>query len=328
MTPMSTKQGLVAVIGGCNLDIGGVSAGPLVPGDSNPGAVRSAPGGVGRNMANVLALLGVPVELVTAIGGDGAGRQLTESCARQGIGLSWALLEQDCPTSIYLYLAEPGGEMVAAISDMEIQRLLTPAYLEKIGPQLAKAEIWLCDTNPPAETLARLAGLAAGAGRPLFVDGVSTVKAAKLLPILGQLHTLKVNKLEAEELLGRSFPDEEGEEACLWFLERGLRQIVISLGERGACYASRGGGPAEKPLHGRLPCFPGFHMANTTGCGDAFTAGLVWAYREGWDLETATRAGLALGAVTGVSPGAVNPAVRESLIRKMLGQERPELRVE
>ena len=69
-------------------------------------------------------------------------------------------------------------------------------------------------------------------------------------------------------------------------------------------------------------------MANTTGCGDAFTAGLVWAYREGWDLETATRAGLALGAVTGVSPGAVNPAVRESLIRKMLGQERPELRVE
>ena len=58
------------VVGGVNMDIGGVSAGPLVPADSNPGAVRMSLGGVGRNIAHNMALLGVDTRLLTAFGDD------------------------------------------------------------------------------------------------------------------------------------------------------------------------------------------------------------------------------------------------------------------
>ena len=58
------------VVGGVNMDIGGVSAGPLVPADSNPGAVRMSLGGVGRNIAHNMALLGVDTRLLTAFGAD------------------------------------------------------------------------------------------------------------------------------------------------------------------------------------------------------------------------------------------------------------------
>ena len=59
-----------AVVGGVNLDIGGQSDGPLVPGDSNPGRVRISLGGVGRNIAHNMALLGLDVRFLTAFGDD------------------------------------------------------------------------------------------------------------------------------------------------------------------------------------------------------------------------------------------------------------------
>ncbi|MFR1754452.1 MAG: PfkB family carbohydrate kinase [Oscillospiraceae bacterium] len=59
-----------AVVGGVNMDIGGQSDGPLVPGDSNPGRVRISLGGVGRNIAHNMALLGLDVRFLTAFGDD------------------------------------------------------------------------------------------------------------------------------------------------------------------------------------------------------------------------------------------------------------------
>ena len=50
------------VVGGVNLDIGGRSFGKLVPADSNPGQVRTSLGGVGRNIAHNMALLGMDVK--------------------------------------------------------------------------------------------------------------------------------------------------------------------------------------------------------------------------------------------------------------------------
>ena len=60
----------VVVVGGVNLDIGGRSLAKLVPEDSNPGQVRTSLGGVGRNIAHNMALLGLDVRLLTAFGDD------------------------------------------------------------------------------------------------------------------------------------------------------------------------------------------------------------------------------------------------------------------
>ena len=51
----------VVVVGGVNLDIGGRPHGELVAADSNPGQVRMSLGGVGRNIAHNMALMGLDV---------------------------------------------------------------------------------------------------------------------------------------------------------------------------------------------------------------------------------------------------------------------------
>lgn len=74
----------VTVIGGANVDIGGRPAAALALHDSNPGFVTQRFGGVGRNVAHNLALLGLPVSFITALGGDLYGSGLRESCRAPG----------------------------------------------------------------------------------------------------------------------------------------------------------------------------------------------------------------------------------------------------
>ena len=76
------------VVGGVNVDIGGRSFAPLVEADSNPGVVTTSLGGVGRNIAHNMSLLGLDVRLLTAYGDDLHGQQAAAVCSQQGIDLS------------------------------------------------------------------------------------------------------------------------------------------------------------------------------------------------------------------------------------------------
>ena len=63
-----------------------------------------------------------------------------------------------------------------------------------------------------------------------------------------------------------------------------------------------------------LPNLPG-SMVNTTGCGDAFMAALVWAYLEGMDLGQTALAGLAAGSIAMESSQTINPALSASAVQ-------------
>ena len=299
----------VAVVGGVNVDICGRSLAPLVTADSNPGRVTVSLGGVGRNIAHNMALMGLDVRLLTAYGSDMNGERVAASCSELGIDLSHALRLTDGATSTYLYLTDPDGEMALAVSDMAICEKISPAYLASHLSQLQNAQVVVADANIPAESLAYLAE---NCTAPLFVDPVSTVKAEKLRPILHKIHTLKPNKLEAELLSGVKIETREDLlRAADRLLEMGVHRLFISLGADGVLAAM-----GQQRLW--LPNLPG-HMVNTTGCGDAFMAALVWAYLQGSDLEQTARAGLAAGSIAMESGETINPLMSDTALRTRMG---------
>ncbi|MGM9605130.1 MAG: PfkB family carbohydrate kinase [Faecousia sp.] len=296
------------VVGGVNVDIGGRSFAPLVAADSNPGTVHISLGGVGRNIAHNLALLGTDVHLLTAYGDDLHGERVAASCSELGIDLSHALRVAGGTTSTYLYLADNRGEMSLAVSDMEICTRITPAYLASQLPLLQNAQVVAADANLSAEALEFLAD---NCTAPLFVDPVSTVKARKLRPVLGKIHTLKPNRLEAELLSGVTIRSEEDlRRAADVLTEMGVHRMFISLGADGV-YAVMG---QQRLL---LPNLPG-QMVNTTGCGDAFMAALIWAYLEGMDLHRTALAGLAAGAIAMESEETINPNLSAPALRSRM----------
>ena len=127
---MSNEKNLpyAVVCGGVNIDIGAHSFAPLRDRDSNPGRVELSLGGVGRNIAHNMRLLGVPTYLLTAVGGDSRASQVEESCKELGIDLSHALRVPDGRTSTYVFVGDSDGDMAVAVSDMEICEKLTPDY--------------------------------------------------------------------------------------------------------------------------------------------------------------------------------------------------------
>lgn len=296
------------VVGGVNMDIGGASYRPLVAADSNPGRVRMSLGGVGRNIAHNMALLGVDTRMLTAFGDDLYAQKIAASCGELGIDISRSLQVPGGATSTYLFIADENGDMALAMSDMDIYRHLTPAFLASRAPLLNNAQVVVMDTNIPAESIA---WVAENINLPIFVDPVSTTKAEKLRPILGRLHTLKPNRLEAELLSGVAITDEDSlNRAADALLDTGLRRVFISLGGDGVFAADHDG-------RCHLPCLPG-KMVNTTGCGDAFMAAIVWAYLEGTGLEDTAKAGLAAAAIAMESAETINPGMSAEALRRRL----------
>ena len=299
------SENYAVVVGGVNVDIGGRSHAPLVPADSNPGTVTVSLGGVGRNIAHNMRLLGMDVRLLTAFGNDMNGQRVASSCMELGIDIRNTLRLDDAATSTYLYLTDEQGEMALAVSDMAVCDRITPEYLAANLPLLHGARVIVADANIPA---ASLAWLAEHCTAPLFIDPVSTAKAEKLRPILSGIHTLKPNALEAALLSGvdADAPDAV-ERAADILLEKGVKRLFISMGAKGV-YVAEG----DTRFH--LPNLAG-RMVNTTGCGDAFTAALAWAYTSGLELKGSALAGLAAGSIAMETQETINASMSQEAIR-------------
>ena len=300
-----TRSPYVTVVGGMNMDIGGRPYKKLVAKDSNPGAVRMSPGGVGRNIAHNMSLLGLDVRLLTAFGDDVYAQKLAAVCGELGIDISQSPVIPGGHTSTYLFVNDESGDMQLAVSDMDIYDHLTPQVLQSRRQLLDGSQVVVLDTNLPAETVA---WVAKNCRAPIFADPVSSAKAEKLRPVLGRLHTLKPNRIEAELLSGVAISDDASlRRAADALLETGLHRVFISLGADGVFAADRSG----QVLH--LPA-PEGNIVSTTGCGDSFMAALAWAYLQGSDLERSARAGLAASTITMASADTINPAMSEEAL--------------
>ena len=83
----------VFVIGAVNMDLAGTPTNPLREGDSNPGHITLTPGGVGRNIAENLRLLGRKVSLITIMGDDPYAEMIREHCLKAGIDLQYSFTD-------------------------------------------------------------------------------------------------------------------------------------------------------------------------------------------------------------------------------------------
>ena len=279
------------------MDIWGRPGKSLVPRDSNPGTVTMRPGGVGRNIAHDLRLLGLEVSLVAPIGGDVYASAVVDSCQALGIDLSFAPVFKDMRSSTYLYITDEAGDMELAISDMELCAALTPELVAPILPRL-KADAVVVDANLPPETIAYICE---NCPLPVYADPVSTVKAMKLQPVLHRLAAIKPNALEAERLTGESNP----ERAALALVDRGVQRVFLSLGAQGMIAAD------GKELL-RLPGLA-TQVVNATGAGDAATAAIVLAGIRGMSLGDAALLAQKAGAITCRSESANAPELAEIL---------------
>ncbi|MFV2003547.1 MAG: PfkB family carbohydrate kinase, partial [Paracoccaceae bacterium] len=105
-----------------------------VPGVSNrvsaaPAAGGHAAGGVARNVAEMLARLGVQAHLIGAVGNDPQGRAVLRETAAAGVNVDHVLVCDDFQTGGYTAVLDPRGELFIGLADTSATENLTPDML-------------------------------------------------------------------------------------------------------------------------------------------------------------------------------------------------------
>lgn len=301
------------IIGGANIDICAAPANALQTQDSNPGTVISSPGGVARNIAENLARLGAECRLMAAVGTDHYGDLLLQQGCEAGIDMRYMLQLDTAPTSTYVSILDTTGDMFVAINDMTIVDELHPDLLRAHEPMLKQAGLLIADTNLRKDTLAYLSQ--GFSGQPLFVDVVSTAKAARIKPHLNSVHTLNASRAEAEALSGINVQsNKQLPKLADWFHDRGVTRIFITLDKEGVFY-SDGGAQGLQDTGKVAP-----NICNTSGAGDAFVAGIAYSWLQQWALNKSVRFANSAAAVALSHRSTINPGMSTATVEQVYSE--------
>lgn len=285
-----------AVIGTIFMDCKGFAKQKYNPAGRNLGSVKFVHGGVGRNVAENLANLGIGTGFVASVDRSGIGREITARLAKAGVGTEYIVETETRGMGLWLAVMDDTGDLAGSISQMpDLYHLEN--HIGKNGAEIVRHTghiVLELDLNE--HITKKVLNLAAEHRRPVYgIPGNLSVIMSHP-EILGQLDCFICNNVEAERLFGVPLPVDDLA-ALEWELARfvgakGLGGMVITLGSAGCVYYD-----AVKGAAGHQPVFP-VTVIDTSGAGDAFFSGTVMGLMRGLPLKEAVVCGTKVASWT------------------------------
>jgi pseudouridine kinase len=308
----------VVVVGGANVDVKARSAGRATSMTSNPGRASMTPGGVGRNIAENLARLGVRTFLVSAIGRDALGNGLLSQTVAAGVNCEY-VHRTDAATGTYTAVLDCDGELIVAVSDMAAVDALGPGPVNEARDIIATAGLLVLDGNLSMATLSHAGDLAAAAEVRTILEPVSVPKAARVASYITAdrpLYAVTPNRDELSALTGLpTRTDKQLHKAADSLHQRGVEHVWVRLGAGGSLLSAASSATAWLPAATAA-------VDDVTGAGDAMLAAFCYAVLTGSDPIDAARYGQAAALLTLASPHTVRPDLTPRLIEAALTPSR------
>lgn len=296
-----TEQAYCVVVGAINMDIRGMADIHYPQAASNPGSIHCSAGGVGRNIAHNLALLGRDVHLISAVGSDFYGETLLEQTRQAGVNISSCIRLHGQNTATYLSIANQQEKTVLAINDTHILQQLTPQLLNSSRDLIRHSGVVLADCNLTPEALEWVFTVADEI--PVFVDTVSEFKASKVKTWFSRIHTLKPTQKELEILWGHPINNETDRVRAVNALhQQGIRQIFVCLEDESVFCSQKDG---EQFL--LTP--PAHTVVDSFGADDGFMAGSIYSFLEGSEFRESAHFAMACAALSRASVSINNPTL-------------------
>ena len=287
----------IVVLGSINMDlVGAVSRFPS-PGETVLGGdFSTAPGGKGANQAVAAARMGASVRMIGRVGSDVFAPTLLNNLRANGVDVTGVTQDPDAPSGVAMVLLDASHEnRIVVLSGANMRCDDTQVDAAALALQGADALMLQCEL-PSAVSLE-----AARIAREMGIRVVWDPAPADAFPpeAYALVDVLTPNQAEAAALTGIDVTDAaSAETAARALLQRGVRAVVVKLGEHGAFYLSG-------DHSGYVPPFE-VDAVDTVAAGDAFGAAMTCALAEGKPLPDAVRYGAAAGALAATRPGAQN----------------------
>jgi fructokinase len=271
-----------------------------------------------------LARIGTPVAFVGRVGGDAIGADFQHLFSQRGVDTSTLQLDPSHPTRIVLVRRSGDGErqfqgFAGDQGDGFADQALQPVALPACARWLLVGTIPLASAQSAHALLdavaqARSQGIALALDvnwRPTFWDpaadpvaGPTQAAQSAIRPLLEQAALIKLAREEA-----------------LWFFAGDDPRVISSgLPQRPDVVVTDGSAPVRWCIGGTSGIQPALsppQVVDTTGAGDAFTAGLLHRWLA--PVAERLRFAAACGALVCAGAGGIDPQPTEAQVEAFLG---------
>jgi len=271
------------------------------------------PGGKGNNQAIGAHRLGADTAFVVKLGRDPFGATARAVLKAEGLPEQW-IRDGEAATGVALIMVDAAGDNLISVapganSDLSAEEVIGLDGLFDGASHL------LCQLECPLDLFT---GVAARARAGALTTILNPAPAQRLPSDACRLvDVLTPNETELAVLAGRELlTDGDVIDAARELIGQGVREVVVTLGARGAIWV----GPGSAQM------FDAYQVAasDTTGAGDAFNAGLAAALAGGKDMPEAIDLGMRAGAFCATRQGVIGGlATAEQLDLEMPARARP-----
>jgi len=282
----------IIVIGSVFVDIKGYPSRTYIPGGRNAGKVRYVHGGVSRNIAEDLGNLGLEPVYLSLVDPNGVGEDVLLRLQEHGVDVS---LVRQTPEGMGTWLAvfDNNNDVCASISHRPDMMPLLKLLQDKGNTIFPAAESVLLELDLDEPVVEELYRLKAKYGTKVYAAVSNINIALDRRAYLQQTDCFVCNRQEAGVLFSVEFSGENPEALARQLSElvtgAEIPAMIVTLGADGAVWADRNGRFGVCPAQ-QVP------VADTTGAGDAFFAGVAAGLTYGKDLAEACAIGVRLAS--------------------------------
>ncbi len=281
------------------------------PGETLTGKTfNTFPGGKGANQAVALARLGADVRMAGKVGDDSFGEEYLEHFTAAGVDIAAVQMVSGCSTGVAVIEVDGLGEnhiVIVPGANGEVDREYARQILESRG----EPDIFLLQLETPLDAIAFILQELKRRGKRSVLDPApmpAKEEFAKLIPFLD---VVTPNETEIGLLTGVDVQDlDSAKQAGDTLLNQGVHTVIIKAGGHGS-YIVTGEGARH------VPAFK-VEVADTTGAGDSFNAGLAYALGEGRPIYEAVQFASAVGGLACTAFGAQSSMPGLSAVKELI----------
>lgn len=261
-----------------------------VPGETVLGSFfKQGAGGKGFNQGIAAHKSGGDVTMITKLGRDSLAAVATDAMDSVGLSKDHLFYSETEPTGVALISVDENTSQNEIIIVPGACATISDEDIASVAERIRESAYLLLQLEVNQDANEKVAAMAKAAGVKVIVN------TAPYSPVtdefLSGCYLVTPNEVEAEELTGICVSDlESADKAAKVFKDKGVQNVVITLGSRGV-YVNEDGKSEIVPAYK-------VNAIDTTGAGDAFNGGLLTALSEGKTIGEAARFANALAAIS------------------------------
>lgn len=253
------------------------------------------PGGKGANQAVSAARLGGTVTMAGKVGIDQFGVEALKTLKQEGVNIDNILRDEKTATGVgFVTLEESGDNRIIVVPGANLK--YQEDELNSLKKVIKDSDLMMVQLEMDFSMTEKAINYAYEKGVPVLLNPAPARTLGDKL--LKKITYLTPNETEAEIITDIPINSvEDAEKAAKVLLDKGIKNVVITLGKNGALTAN-----SEGIYH--VPGYP-VKPLDTVAAGDSFNGALAVEIIKGTPLNKAVKFANAVGALTVTKAGAI-----------------------